>query len=37
MGDVQVSLEELDRVPRMPNGKFKAVVCQLPPQMVGRR
>jgi phenylacetate-CoA ligase len=31
MGHVVVSLEEIDELPRGPNGKFKAVICDLPP------
>lgn len=30
MGDVKVILEEVERVPRGANGKFHAVICQLP-------
>ena len=30
MGDVEVVLEEIDRVPRTPQGKFRAVICALP-------
>ena len=29
MGDVRVVLEPVERVPRGPNGKFRAVVCKL--------
>lgn len=32
MGDVEVILEATDAIPRGPNGKFRAVVCQLPPE-----
>ncbi len=32
MGDVQVKLEPVARVPRGPNGKFRAVVCKLSPE-----
>lgn len=31
MGEVKVVLEMVDRVPREPNGKFRAIVCDLPP------
>jgi phenylacetate-CoA ligase len=30
MGDVEVVLEEVESVPRTPQGKFRAVVCALP-------
>ena len=30
MGDVEVVLERVDRIPRGANGKFRAVVCKLP-------
>jgi phenylacetate-CoA ligase len=30
MGDVRVILEQVEAIPRGPNGKFQAVVCQLP-------
>jgi phenylacetate-CoA ligase len=29
MGDIQVDFEQVSQVPRMPNGKFRAVVCHL--------
>jgi phenylacetate-CoA ligase len=29
MGDIRVDFEEIDRIPRGPNGKCKAVVCLL--------
>ena len=32
MGDVEVILEATDFIPRGANGKFRAVVCQLPPE-----
>lgn len=32
MGPVEVVLESVDMVPRTANGKFRAVVCNLPPQ-----
>ncbi|MEM7344600.1 MAG: AMP-binding protein [Chloroflexota bacterium] len=32
MGDVTVTLEELEQIPRTNNGKFRAVVCNLPPE-----
>ncbi len=31
MGDVHVALEPVARIPRGPNGKFRAVVCKLAP------
>lgn len=30
MGPIEVILEEVDRIPRTPNGKFRAVICNLP-------
>jgi phenylacetate-CoA ligase len=33
MGPVEVVLESVDMVPRTANGKFRAVVCNLPPQV----
>jgi hypothetical protein len=30
MGDVAVALEPVDRIPRGPNGKFRAVICEIP-------
>jgi phenylacetate-CoA ligase len=30
MGAVEVLLEEVDEIPREHNGKFRAVVCQIP-------
>lgn len=36
MGDVEVILEATDAIPRGPNGKFRAVICQLPPEERGR-
>jgi phenylacetate-CoA ligase len=30
MGPVQVTLEEVEQVPRTRNGKFRAVVCDIP-------
>jgi phenylacetate-CoA ligase len=30
VGKMEVVLEEVDRVPRMSNGKFRAVICNLP-------
>jgi phenylacetate-CoA ligase len=30
MGDVEVVLEEVERIPRTSRGKFRAVVCELP-------
>jgi phenylacetate-CoA ligase len=36
LGPVEVVLEPVDRIPRGPNGKFRAVVCQIPrSQLVG--
>jgi len=32
MGDLEVVLEEVSAIPRGPNGKFRAVICQLPPE-----
>lgn len=32
MGDVRVVLEEVDKLPRGANGKFRAVICNLPAQ-----
>lgn len=32
MGDVEVILEATDAIPRGPNGKFRAVICQLSPE-----
>ncbi len=32
MGDIEVILEATDAIPREPNGKFRAVICQLPPE-----
>jgi phenylacetate-CoA ligase len=32
LGDVEVILEATESIPRGPNGKFRAVVCQLPPE-----
>lgn len=32
MGDVEVILEATEGIPRGPNGKFRSVVCQLPPE-----
>lgn len=29
MGDIDVILEAVDRIPREPNGKFRAVICQV--------
>ena len=34
MGEVEVVLEELEQIPRGVNGKFRAVVCDLPPEQV---
>jgi hypothetical protein len=28
----KVVLEEVSAIPRGPNGKFRAVICQLPPE-----
>jgi phenylacetate-CoA ligase len=33
MGDVKVVLERVDEVPRGVNGKFRAVICNLPPEV----
>ena len=32
LGDVEVILEATAAIPRGPNGKFRAVICQLPPE-----
>ena len=32
LGDVEVILEATESIPRGPNGKFRAVICQLPPE-----
>jgi phenylacetate-CoA ligase len=32
MGDIEFILEPTDSIPRGPNGKFRAVICQLPPE-----
>jgi len=34
MGPIEVVLEPVERVPRSANGKFRAVVCQLPPEVL---
>ena len=31
VGDVEIAIERVDRIPRGANGKFRAVVCNLPP------
>lgn len=31
LGDVQVVLERCDAIPRTANGKFRAVICEIPP------
>jgi phenylacetate-CoA ligase len=36
MGPIEVALEPVDRVPRSANGKFRAVICQLPPEVLER-
>ena len=36
MGDIEVILEATDSIPRGANGKFRAVICQLPPEERGR-
>jgi hypothetical protein len=30
LGDVEVVVEEVAEIPRGPNGKFRAVICNLP-------
>jgi hypothetical protein len=35
MGDVEVVLQEMDEIPRESNGKFRSVVCLLPPKDTG--
>ena len=37
MGDVQVVLERCDEIPRTANGKFRAVICEIPPAERPRR
>lgn len=32
MGDVAVTFEEMEKIPRGPNGKFRAVICNLSPE-----
>lgn len=32
LGDVEVILEATESIPRGPNGKFRAVICKLPPE-----
>lgn len=32
MGDVEVVLEAVNEIPRAANGKFRAVICQIPPE-----
>ncbi|HEY7785243.1 MAG TPA: GNAT family N-acetyltransferase [Pyrinomonadaceae bacterium] len=34
MGDIRVDLEQVNEVPRGANGKFRAVVCNLPPRQL---
>lgn len=36
MGRIEVLLEPLDEIPRGPSGKFRAVVCNLPPDVLAR-
>jgi phenylacetate-CoA ligase len=31
MGPIAVALEPMEEIPRGPNGKFRAVICELPP------
>jgi phenylacetate-coenzyme A ligase PaaK-like adenylate-forming protein len=33
MGMVEVTIEQVDEVPRSANGKFRAVICNLPPEL----
>jgi phenylacetate-CoA ligase len=35
MGEVRLILERVDNVPRSANGKFQAVICNLPPEQRG--
>lgn len=35
MGDVQVRIEEVERIPRGSNGKFQAVLCSVPREQLG--
>ena len=32
IGPVEVTLDEVDRIPRGPNGKFRPVICAIPSQ-----
>jgi phenylacetate-CoA ligase len=34
MGEINVTLEPVDKIPREPNGKFRAVVCNLPEEVL---
>jgi phenylacetate-CoA ligase len=34
MGDIRVELEQVNAVPRGANGKFRAVICNLPPRQL---
>jgi phenylacetate-CoA ligase len=34
LGNIHVALEPVERVPRGANGKFRAVICQLPPDVL---
>jgi phenylacetate-CoA ligase len=36
LGPVRVQLEAVDRIPRGPNGKFRSILCQLPPEEIRR-
>jgi phenylacetate-CoA ligase len=36
VGDVGVTIERVDHIERTANGKFRAVVCKLPPENTGR-
>jgi phenylacetate-CoA ligase len=36
LGPIEVALAPVERVPRGANGKFRAVVCQLPPEVIAQ-
>jgi phenylacetate-CoA ligase len=36
MGDIGISIRLVDSIPRGPNGKFRAVVCQVPQEEIAR-
>ena len=37
MGDIEVVLQPVEKVPRTANGKFRAVICQIPPEVLSKR